>query len=387
MNKVEKEILLFLEQKKEKLFFIIISIIGCLIRLSGKEYISGDMDTFLLPWYREIKSMGGLRALGSQIGDYSVPYQFFIAWITNVPINAVYLYKLLSCVFDFLLAFFSAKFICLLKKEKSKVLFCIAYSIVLIFPTIVLNSSVWGQCDSIYATFIIIALYFLYGRKYRLSFVFLGIAFSLKLQTIFVIPFFIYYYIQEKKFGISYFLLSLAADYMMHLPGFIMGRSLLEPIKIYLGQTSEYQEMWCNFPSVWALLGNHYDILKGFAVLFTVCILGIGLLYSIDKNIRFISPIIFLGVLIWTVWTCLLFLPSMHERYGYILDILLVYLGFVGGRVYIRYIVAAFLCSLITYGNYLFGLGINIKLLSVIYIIAYINYTYTITEKIQKNNF
>lgn len=61
MNKFELRLLLFLEQKKEILFFIILTWIGIVIRWNGRTYISGDMEAFLLPWYNEIKSMGGYK--------------------------------------------------------------------------------------------------------------------------------------------------------------------------------------------------------------------------------------------------------------------------------------------------------------------------------------
>lgn len=188
-------------------------------------------------------------------------------------------------------------------------------------------------------------------------------------------PFLIYYYIREKKFGVCYFFLTFFTIYLMYIPGFIMGRSLWESIKIYWNQTSEYQNMWCNFPSIWALLGNQYEFLKNFALLLTISILGLGLFYSIYINIQFSSPFTFLFVLIWTVWTCLLFLPSMHERYSYILDLLLIYLLFIKRKGYIHYIVII-LCSIMTYGNYLFGLGVEIRYLAIVYTISYIDYTY-----------
>lgn len=55
MSNTEKNILLFLEEKKEIIFFIIISLLGCIIRIGGKNSISGDMSSCLLPWYNEIK--------------------------------------------------------------------------------------------------------------------------------------------------------------------------------------------------------------------------------------------------------------------------------------------------------------------------------------------
>ena len=63
----------------------------------------------------------------------------------------------------------------------NKFLELITYALVLIIPTVMLNSGMWGQCDSIYTTFVILALYFLVKEKYSLSFIMLGISFAFKL--------------------------------------------------------------------------------------------------------------------------------------------------------------------------------------------------------------
>ena len=87
----------------------------------------------------------------------------------------------------------------------------------------------------------------------------------------------------------------------------------------------------------------------------------------------------FINLLIWTIWTCILFLPSMHERYSYLLDILFIIAiflkttNFIGAPATI-----ALLCSLSTYENYLFGIGTNVKFLGLLYIFAYINYTWQV---------
>ena len=211
MNTTERKILTLIEDKKEYIFFFVISLLGFFIRIWGINSISGDMQYCLLPWYNAIKSGGGFGALGKQVGDYGFPYQFIIAVMTYIPINPLYLYKILSIVFDYLLAFFCARFVCALKKENSNYLFCIVYSIVLFLPTVIMNSSLWGQCDSIYTTFIFIALYFLCREKYKTSFFFFGIGFAFKLQTVFIIPFLLYYYVRQKKYSILHFFIMLVA--------------------------------------------------------------------------------------------------------------------------------------------------------------------------------
>ena len=90
-----------------------------------------------------------------------------------------------------------------------------------------------------------------------------------------------------------------------------------------------------------------------------------------------------MSILVWSVWTCLLFLPSMHERYGYMLDLLLVCFAFIEGKIYYQYAVVTCLCSLMTYGNYLFELKVDIRWLSFLYVICYFHYIYYLSNNIK----
>lgn len=380
MLKIEKKFLFFLETNKEILFFLMINLLGVIIRLSGVNFVSGDAWSYLLPWYNEIKGNGGLAALGKQVGNYGIPYQFLIAVMTYIPIKWIYLFKILSGIFDFLLAFSCARFVCSLSGRKSNFLFLMVYGSVLILPSIVLNSSIWGQCDAIYVFFIMEALYCLYNGKNIKVFIFIGIAFAFKLQTIFIMPFLIYYYIKEKKFSITNFCISLVAFYVMQLPGIFMGRSLFDPFRIYASQTNYYKSMWSNFMSFWVLIGNNSENLSLMAMMLTIGILGIGLLYLLNSTVSMSEPKVFIKILIWSVWTCVLFLTSMHDRYAYLLDLLLTMNVFLDKK-FFKYAVVTLLCSLDVYGNILFGNGVNIKILSVIYTIAYLLYSYEIFKQ------
>lgn len=133
--------------------------------------------------------------------------------------------------------------------------------------------------------------------------------------------------------------------------------------------------MWHNFPNIWVLLGNDYETLHTIAVLLTITILGIGLFQIINKGLKLSETDNFLYILAWSVWTVLLFLPSMHERYAYPLDIILVIYAFYNHKMF-KYAAIAELCSLITYGNFLFGNGIDLKWVSVIYIASYLHYSW-----------
>ena len=74
-----------------------------------------------------------------------------------MDIYDLYLIKLLSTFFDVLLAFGAMRLTGLFTRSRVKLLF--VYFAVLFWPTVVLNSAVWGQCDSIYVSLGLLAIY------------------------------------------------------------------------------------------------------------------------------------------------------------------------------------------------------------------------------------
>lgn len=64
----------------------------------------------------------------------------------------------------------------------------------------------------------------------------------------------------------------------------------------------------------------------------------------------------FFGFACWIHWTCTLYLPNMHERYNYLLDIMWIMLVAVNKK-YLLYAVASILMSTVSYGFYLYDNG------------------------------
>lgn len=87
----------------------------------------------------------------------------------------------------------------------------------------------------------------------------------------------------------------------------------------------------------------------------------------------------YLGVAAWFVWTCLLFLPAMHERYTYPLDILLVMLSFLSAK-YLKYAATSVILSATTYACYLFENQPVNRINAVVYTVAWLHFTYTILQ-------
>ena len=254
MIRAEEKVLNFAERHLDLLVVAAVTIIGFLIRYGLRDLVSVDADAFLIPWYREIKDQGGLRALGGQVGNYNMLYQTLIALFTYLPVKPLYAYKMLSVFFDYGLAVLVGRLVYTYAESGRKWKGIFAYGTVLLSPLVFLNSSAWGQCDAIYVCFEVLALFMMCREKTGPAFVFLGAALSFKLQAVFLLPFFLLMYLGKKCFSALYFFILPAVMCVLNLAGVIMGRSFLDIFRIYLDQTSDWPAIVKNYPSVWLLL-------------------------------------------------------------------------------------------------------------------------------------
>ena len=143
---------------------------------------SGDFNTFLNKWLGQIREAGAFNALGMQISDYASPYMYLMS-IASLFGNGLYALKAISVIFDFIGATAIALLVWHLTGSERKTIAGFAFTI--LCPTVMVNSSWWCQCDMIYCTFVLFALLFLFKDKSLWCCIFLGLAFSFKMQTVF----------------------------------------------------------------------------------------------------------------------------------------------------------------------------------------------------------
>lgn len=242
MRELENKVWKWIEKEWKFLLFAIITMLGVIVRSSFMPYISDDFTSCLEKWFYTLKDNGGIFALHMNIGNYTAPYMFIMAILTYLPISPLVSIKLVSIIFDFVLACSASKLVNkLLKDNKNRELFSIlTYAVIVMLPSVILNSACWAQCDSIYASFIVLALLYLLDEKYFKSFVMLGISFAFKIQFVFILPLFILVYISKRKFPFYYFFIVPITNLVMSIPSIIFGKSILECINVYIGQTQEY---------------------------------------------------------------------------------------------------------------------------------------------------
>lgn len=377
MISLEKKLLKKFDDNLWILIPVFFFLAGALLRFPMRYFVSIDSLGCYLPWYDEILARGRIHSLGVQVGDYNVLYQTVISILSYLPIAPLYLYKSLSIFFDLLAAIFVGLFIYDKNGEKNKVAAVIAFSVMWIAPVIALNSSLWAQCDMIYTFFILISLNYLRKNKYPLSFVFLGIAFAFKLQAVLILPFYFLVWFKEKKFSVLHFLIVPLVMWVTTIPGIIGGRSLFSGFELYIYQTDEFHWAVVNSPSIWLslvdnFLPDHYDYIYPIAIFTTLTALAGWMIYVV-KTKKELSETAWLSLALLLTYTTVFFLPSMHERYGFIYEILGIIYVFKNKKSIIPCILLQ-VVSLCTYSRYLFGADLNLQIITPVNILAYVWY-------------
>lgn len=375
MLKYEKKIIEFCEKHIYVIFALFIVGVTLFLKYKMFNNISGDYELFLSKWFDSLKENGGIYALKSYIGDYNAPYVTLLSLLTYLPIKSLYLIKILSVIFDYVLAFSSGLLVKELVTKNKKYYFLMTFIIVSILPNVLLNSAMWAQCDSIYASFMILSLYFLVKEKYIKSFIMLGIAFAFKLQFIFILPLYLVLYFTKKKFSLLHFLILPITNIVLCLPALIIGNSLSNILSVYFNQTNTYSsELVLNFPNIWNIFPAKPDMFYIVGELLLVIICATMLLYIIMNKVKWNKEkIILLGL--WFLIIVTYILPGMHERYLFVGEILSV-IYFIAYKKYGYVALFINMCSLITYSVFLNNYNFQyMTLFSIIYLIIIMIFT------------
>lgn len=375
MFKIEKKFIKYIQDYHLVLGFAGVTMLALTMRLLMLDFESKDYLLYLSPWFDYLKENGGIRALATYIGNYNAPYMTILALLTYIPIKKIYLIKAISIIFDFALALSAGFLVKYIVPKNKNLYFLIVYGVILFYPEVVINSAIWGQCDSGYATFVILALLALLKEKYLRSFIFLGLAFSLKLQFIFILPVFVIVYFVKKRFTILYFLIIPAVNFILCLPAIIVGRPISKILTVYLYQIDEYKiSSTLNFLNVYGLVSHNVNELQVYGIYITMVVLLMMLIYVIAKNIKLDNQKI-LNLSLWFLVVTTFLLPRMHDRYLYVGAILAI-IYFVLYRKNLLLLVSITICSISTYFSYLFETEItNKKLLIIMYAVVIVFYT------------
>jgi Gpi18-like mannosyltransferase len=296
------------------------------VRVAMFRYQSMDYLTSLSRWYEFIAGNGGFRALRYEFANYNVPYLYLLAALTYLPIPALTGIKLISVAFDLLLAYFVYRIVNLRYPGSWPPV--LAGAIVLFLPTVATNSALWAQSDSVYAAFAVGGLYYVLRSRPWLACAFFGLAFAVKLQAVFVFPLLLLLVLARRMPWRA--LLAVPAVYLaLDVPALLLGASPRQLLTVYVSQADQYGQLTLNAPSVYQFVPSGADV----SLLHTAGVVVTGLVVLALIGVVVLSRVELTPtriVLAATTSAILVpfLLPSMHERYFYLADVLSVVAAF-----------------------------------------------------------
>ena len=309
---------------------VLLTALAFAARWAVLDYETLDYKDFLSQWVQYFRDNGGFAALSRQIGNYNIPYLYFLALFSYSGIDDLYLIKLLSIFFDVLLAWGCA--LLLGRFTDSAPRRVAVFFAVLFLPTVFLNGALWAQCDSSYAAFAVLGIYLALSGRPELSMVCAALAVGFKLQAVFILPVYAVLWMYG-KFNWKHFIIFPAAYIVLVLPAVLLGRPFIETVTLYFGQTGSIGSgLNYNSPSVYAFfqytLPEQYNALASrcgiagafvyMAAVLLVCFVKRGQLS--DDAVLGAAVLLAIGIPF--------LLPHMHDRYFFCADILSLVLAF-----------------------------------------------------------
>ncbi len=284
---------------------------------------TSDFTDFLLPWTEKLRKLGGLRGLGREIGNYNVPYMVLLALFSYLKIPVLYLIKLTSLLFDVLLALALGLLAGQLGGGGTRRGVC--FLLTLALPTVFINGSLWGQCDSLYVSLALLGLWLCLAEKPGWGMAAFGLSFAFKLQAVFLLPILFPLLLARK---VKWLHLSIfPAVYVLAVsPAILAGRKVTDVLLFYVKSASTAgsglnynSSSMYSLPCFYRLTETAGAARAGILAAALLCLLVCVLFFIkrkriTDKSILFASLLLCCGLP--------LLLPHMHDRYFFFADVL-----------------------------------------------------------------
>jgi Gpi18-like mannosyltransferase len=172
-------------------------LLAVLLRVAFYHTSTPDYTVFFKPWSDHLAQTGLAGLKDASFANYNTPY-LLILWLgTHLSLSTLTFIKLVSGLFDGVMAVT----VYLIVREfrprgKAKLIAALA---TFWLPTVIINSSWWGQCDSIYTAWLLLTFYACLRGRANLAWGFWGVALAFKLQAIFLLPFLLFWTISRRE--------------------------------------------------------------------------------------------------------------------------------------------------------------------------------------------
>ncbi|MFV0413590.1 MAG: glycosyltransferase 87 family protein [Oscillospiraceae bacterium] len=320
MFAVEKKFAAWVQRNILWMGFIVLLMASLMLRYFLRGFLAGDMEVYLVPWFQTLKQQGLRAAMHLPNNNYNVAYFCLLLLTSWLPFTEIVCVKLVSIVFDYLAAVAMAWGVLqLLPKEDENRKWIAAGTFLgtVLLPIPLANSAVWGQCDVIYTFFLLMCLVLLLKEKYPPAFTMFALALSFKLQAIFFLPVLVLLYFVKKKFSALHFLQIPVFVFLFGLIGRNKGDSIFYGFTVYLNQTQDYKRLYVDYSNIFTAFGDgDFDAFAPPAIIFALAVFAAMLVYVLYKKLNIEGDTLVL-LAVWCIMTCTMFLPAMHDRYGF----------------------------------------------------------------------
>lgn len=326
---------------------------GLALRLLFMPAKTLDMLAYI-QWYDYIAQHGIIPSLGGESFGYNPPFIYLLALatLTQSFLPKIIAIKLIPFAFDLINAVLVYKIVKTRFPDDNKPL--LAALLFWLTPTILINSSFWGQTDSLYTCFLLLAVLYLLKDRPTAAVVAFALSISVKAQGIFLAPLLGVLFFQKRIRWHTFFLVPVVYV-LSFLPTVLAGRPLDSIFSTYAGQGETFSRASMNAANFYFFIGQRdykSALLIGIplaALLLLIWVLVYGRkAYSLTPNILVFTALV-------SVALTPFLLPKMHDRYFYPADVFsLIAAFFVPGTWFLP--VAYQVISLLSYMPYLFKL-------------------------------
>jgi Gpi18-like mannosyltransferase len=294
---------------------LVMSVCALLMRYILIPFRNLEIDLSLIPWYDFIVQNGGYRALAVDFSNYSPPYLYLLYFSTLLSgLSKIAAIKLFSIIGDFAAA--SLMFLIVRSIKPQGWAAYAAFGITLFSPMIIVNSSLWGQCDVLYSTALLLCIYLILKDRQIAAMIAFGTAVAFKAQAFFLIPF-LSVLIFKGRLNWRYAILIPITYLAWMLPAALAGRPWAELIGIYFNQADTFTNLSRNAPNIYAFVSDeNYSLGLKLGLIITAAGVLSYVIMGVKSRIVLNNPeMLLLATLSLTLMPFLL--PKMHERYFY----------------------------------------------------------------------
>ena len=344
---------------------ILITAISLATRYSVVLHPTKDVVGYVFKWMNGIKEVGFSNFYTIE-SDYSPLFLFIVGIFAYLPtgeavtINGMTYFKnwmvyVKSLYFLVEIAIAVGLYLIVKTVTGDKKSGWLAYIIYLCLPVQFFNSAVWGNADVLYFVCFVYILYCVLNEKDGLAFFLTGVCFGIKLQAVFILPFLLYLLIggRMKLYKVVLLPIGLLCTF---LPAYFCGASFTEPFLFFKRQVSGYSLLTLGCANIWHLINIRSGAMETFssgATLLGLLLIGVFTAIIFERKVEYNKKnTLCVGIFLMAIVP--MFLPHMHERYFYLLDVLIVVYCLITKKHYYLILLMQ-LSSGIAYHNYLSG--------------------------------